>query len=133
MNELGTGALDSLMKAQITQDVTDLIQDGDIPAVTAVILTPSVGQNLNTATGVTGGGGDQDSVTGFLGEVSLREVMSNPAYQTGDQKLVVLATDLTVAPATATAFRVGAVRYDVIDVGRDALGIAYHLIGRRAA
>jgi len=130
VNALGPGAMDALQLGQITADVRDLIQDADI-AVTAIIHTPGSGGSLDPASGIVAATGTDDSVTGYLADLNLREVMADPRYQRGDQLLVVLVSDLSVNPSTATAFRVGDDRYDVISVDRDALGVAYHLVGRR--
>lgn len=130
MNHIGAGTFDSVMLASIRADVLALTQD-PTTAVTAIIETPGAA-SFDPRTGLSAPALTQDTTTGWLSDLTLREVEeSGGKYQVGDRRLLVPPDDLTTDPVVGSTFRIASTRYAVLSAVTDPLSAMWTLIGRR--
>lgn len=130
MNHLGAGTFDSVMLASIRADVLALSQDATT-ATDVEISTPS-GTAFDPRTGISAPIATQDTTTGWLSDLTLREVeQSGGAYQVGDRRLVVPPDDLSADPVVGSYFRAGSIRYAVLSVIADPVSASWTLVGRK--
>ena len=116
--------------ADITAKVGGLIRDSSI-GVTVTLTTPSAG-SFDAASGTYTRTTTVDSALKvYMGPLSAFEVEASAAYQTGDQRVLVMADDVTIAPSVFSWVTSGSEKYSTVTVALDPLGAYYELVVRR--
>lgn len=129
MNHPSTGTLDARQVTHLTADLRAMLTDIDT-GLNAVVSTPQ-SQGVDLVTGQAAEALAVDAVTGWGGPLTRREIASAGGfYETGDMRLVVMAGDLSATPGTHSRFRIDTTDYAVVHAERDALLLAWHLVGR---
>ena len=124
--ELGLTGAD---KADIRAKVRGLLTDPDMGSWLTVV-TPTAA-TLATASGTLTRTTTENEVRGYMGPLTTREIEASSAYQEGDQRVCVMANDLTVEPTAYSWVEVGGEKYAVVHHERDPLGVYRELVVRR--
>lgn len=128
MNRRETGPL-GLDVIDIGARVRGLVTDPSI-AMSLTLTTPTA-EALDAASGVLTRTSVDNPVEGYMAPLTLREVEQSGVYQVGDQRVYVMAADLTIEPTTASWVTQDSDTYAVLTVERDPLGIFREVVVRR--
>lgn len=133
MNTIGPGLIDAVTLGGLLSDIRSLVSDPEA-SVSATLAIPTAISN-DLAAGTTSRTEHTATVDAYFAPLTLQEITaSEGVYQTGDRRLIVDASVLSLAPSTATRVTIEPAdqAWEVIQAEQDSINAAWHLICRRS-
>lgn len=128
MNTIGAGVMDDIALAGLVVDVEALI--GDTTTATSITWHPQGTRSWDPATGTVSYSGTTETLTGWYGPLSQREIANTQGARTGDVRVLLAASDVT--PKVDDVFRIDTALYTVYALEDSPLSTHHVLYARKA-
>ncbi len=129
MNQVSPGLLQPVGLEALRARLVSVVKDPT--TATAVSISTPTAFTADRAAGTWTTTDTTDNTTGLLRGLTAAEVASSAGlYSVDDQRLRVMAADVTIPPTTDTRFTAGSVSYAVVRAELGTLGLQWVLIGR---